>query len=95
MLSTSQANDLFQDWIAAWNSHDLDRILSHYGEDIVFSSPFAVALVGAEDGVVRGLPALREYFDRGLEAYPDLRFEPIGALPGAASIAMHYPRLSN
>ena len=26
-------------WIAAWNSHDLARILAHYTEDVVFHSP--------------------------------------------------------
>ena len=24
------------EWIAAWNAHDLDRILAHYAEGIVF-----------------------------------------------------------
>ena len=28
-----------EEWITAWNTHDLDRILSHYAEDIVFRSP--------------------------------------------------------
>ena len=35
-----------RDWVAAWNSHDLDRILSHYAEDVEFRSPFVVALTG-------------------------------------------------
>ena len=32
-------------WIKAWNSHDLEAILSHYAEDIVFLSPIAAALI--------------------------------------------------
>lgn len=90
MVSTEKAESFASDWVAAWNSHDLDRILAHYAEDIVFSSPFAADLVGAPDGVIAGLPALRAYFARGLEAYPDLHFELIAVLPGASSIAMHY-----
>jgi len=27
------------DWIAAWNSHDLDRVLTHYEDDFEMSSP--------------------------------------------------------
>ena len=27
------------EWIAAWNAHDLGRILSHYTEDFEMSSP--------------------------------------------------------
>ncbi|MGH3529462.1 MAG: nuclear transport factor 2 family protein, partial [Pseudonocardiaceae bacterium] len=29
------------DWVEAWNSHDLDRILSHFTDDVVFTSPVA------------------------------------------------------
>jgi len=35
-----------QDWEQGWNSHDLDVILRHYRDDIVFRSKKAVALVG-------------------------------------------------
>ena len=26
-------------WLEAWNSHDLDAVLSHCSDDVVFSSP--------------------------------------------------------
>ena len=77
------------DWIGAWNARDLDRIVSHYREDVVSGSPFA-ARAGAPGGVIRGLPALREYFGRALQTFPELYFEPIGALPGIGSVALHY-----
>jgi ketosteroid isomerase-like protein len=35
-----------KEWIAAWNSHDLDRILGHYEDDFEMSSPVIPALVG-------------------------------------------------
>lgn len=62
-----------KDWEAGWNSHDLDRILSHYRDDVVFRSEKALALVG--DGEVRGRAALRDYWQRALDRQPDLRFE--------------------
>jgi hypothetical protein len=77
------------EWIAAWNAHDLHRIVSHYRDDVLFMSPFA-ARGGAHDGVLRGLPALRDYFERALAVYSDLHFEPIAALSGVSSIALHY-----
>lgn len=89
-MTKERAESFARDWIAAWNAHDLDRILSHYSDDVVFSSPFAVELADAPDGIVRGTSELRAYFARGLEAYPDLHFEPIAALPGAGSVALHY-----
>lgn len=88
---TAASADAFaREWIDAWNSHDLDRILTHYAEDVVFVSPFVTALLGAEDGIVRGRDALRDYFARGLAAYPDLHFDFHEALLGAASVAIRY-----
>jgi hypothetical protein len=78
-----------RDWISAWNAHDLEQILSHYRDDVVFSSPFAVR-AGVPDGVLRGLPALRSYFKQALATYPDLHFEVIAVLTGVGSIALHY-----
>jgi hypothetical protein len=52
-------------------------------------SPFAARAV-AHDGVLRGLTALRDYFERALALYTDLHFEPIAALSGVNSIALHY-----
>lgn len=89
-MTAEQAEAFAHEWIEAWNAHDLEQILAHYSEDVVFSSPFVIRLVGAPSGEVRGLDALRVYFARGLEAYPDLRFEPIEVLPGAGSIALRY-----
>jgi hypothetical protein len=89
-MTTERAESFSRDWIAAWNAHDLDRILSHYSDDVVFSSPFAVELAGAEDGIVRGTSELRTYFARGLQAYPDLYFELIASLAGANSVALYY-----
>ena len=63
---------LAREWVAAWNAHDLDRILSHYTEDVVFRSQKAIALTGS--GEVRGKPALRAYWGRALEQQPDLHF---------------------
>jgi hypothetical protein len=90
MFSTLEARHFASDWIAAWNARDLERIVSHYREDVRFSSPFAITHAGAEDGVVRTRPALRAYFERALNAYPELRLEFIAVLPGVNSVALHY-----
>jgi hypothetical protein len=78
-----------REWIEAWNAHDIDRILSHYRYDVRFVSPFA-ARAGARHGAIRGLSGLRDYFERGLASYPALHFQPIAALGGIGSIALHY-----
>jgi hypothetical protein len=89
IISTDLYAEFAREWIEAWNAHDLDRILSHYRDDVRFVSPLA-ARAGAPQGTVHGLPALRNYFERGLASYPALHFQPIAALGGVGSIALHY-----
>jgi hypothetical protein len=75
-------------WMAAWNSHDLDRILSHYADDIVFLSPVAQARLG--NGRVAGRNALRAYWRGGLAAQPDLHFAPEAVLVGHECLTILY-----
>ena len=82
------AHAFAQDWIDAWNSHDIERILSHYDEDVTLASP--VALRPINGGVIRGKAALRDYFTRGLQAYPDLRFDLIDTFWGIETIVLYY-----
>jgi ketosteroid isomerase-like protein len=64
-----------REWIAAWNAHDLDRVLSHYAPDVEVSSPLAAERVPGSGGYVRGAAALRAYWEPALAANPDLHFE--------------------
>lgn len=90
MLTKEIAYSLAQDWIDAWNSHDIDRILSHYSDQIVFTSPFVVKLLGINSGTINGKTELRSYFLKGLDAYPSLRFELYQVLTGVNSITLYY-----
>ena len=51
-----------QQWVAAWNARDVDAVLEHFHEDVVFTSPVAAKLLPDTHGVVRGKPALRQYW---------------------------------
>jgi hypothetical protein len=92
MLPREKALRIAADWIDSWNRHDLDSILSHYSEDVVLTSPIVIKLLGDESGTVKGKEALREYFQQGLAAFPELRFEMLGVFTGVNSIVLHYKR---
>ena len=79
-----------QEWIEAWNSRDLDRILAHYHDDVILLSPVALKLLSNGTGLVHGKSALRDYFHRGLQAYPDLRFVLTDVLWGVETIVAYY-----
>lgn len=84
-----------QEWLAAWNAHDLERILEHYAEDVEFHSPFVVKLTGKAGGVLHGKTALREYFARGLAAYPTLHFEFLRLYVGVRGYVLDYRSVNN
>ena len=89
-VTSERARQFASEWIDAWNSHDLDRILTHYAENVVLTSPVAAKLLNIADGTVRGKSALRIYFHKGLEAFPHLRFELIEVMWGLTSVVLHY-----
>lgn len=89
-MTRDEAWSLAHDWIAAWNAHDLDLILSHYEDTVELTSPAAAQLLGTADGKVAGKENLRAYFQRGLEAYPELRFHLEDVLAGLNSMVLYY-----
>ena len=62
------------EWVAGWNSHDLERILTHYADDVMFSSPHIIERLGKPSGEVHGKDELRAYFGSGLQGESDLHF---------------------
>ena len=84
------AQQFAEEWVAGWNSHDLDRIMRHYDVDVVFRSPLAAKIVDAPDGTVVGKRALRAYWAEGLRQQPDLRFEVIGVYAGVDTVVINY-----
>ena len=79
-----------QEWIEAWNSHDLDVILSHYSEDFEITSPMIRVAIGIETGTLKGKAKVREYWAAALEKMPDLKFELVNVAESIDSIALYY-----
>ncbi len=77
-------------WAAAWNAHDVEAVLSHFADDVTFSSPLAAEIVPGSGGVIRGKDALRSYWSEGLRRQPDLRFEVEGVYLGVDALVIHY-----
>jgi len=89
-VTRDDAWSLANHWVAAWNAHDLDLIMSHYDDAIELRSPVAAQLLGTSDGKVVGKTNLRAYFQRGLDAYPDLHFHLEDVLWGMSSVVLYY-----
>jgi hypothetical protein len=89
-MTRDEALNLGNHWVAAWNAHDLDLIMSHYDESVELTSPVAARLLGSSDGKVVGKANLRAYFQRGLEAYPEIHFHLEDVLWGLNSVVLCY-----
>jgi predicted ester cyclase len=89
-VTRDEAWSLANHWVAAWNAHDLDLIMTHYEDAIELISPVAARLLGTPDGKVAGKLNLRAYFQRGLEDYPELHFRLEDVLWGVNSIVLYY-----
>ncbi len=89
-MTKEEAQNLAHHWVAAWNTHDLDAIMTHYEEAIELTSPVAAQLLGTPDGKVIGKQSLRAYFQRGLDAYPKLHFHLENVLWGLNSVVLYY-----
>lgn len=78
------------EWIESWNSHDLDRILSHYDDDVEVTSPMIKVALGINTGTLRGKVAVREYWYAALRKLLDLHFEFVECTKSVDSIAIYY-----
>ncbi|MYX73399.1 nuclear transport factor 2 family protein [Streptomyces sp. SID3915] len=77
-------------WQDDWNSHDLDRVLAHYAEDVVFSSPMIARLTGDPAGTPHGKAALRAYWTTGPRKIPGLEFEVMDVRAGVDALVIDY-----
>lgn len=89
-MMTGFAKRFAKEWIDAWNSHDLDRILSHYSEDFSIETPMAIKFVPGSNGNISGKGNVRKYWAIGLEKIPNLKFELLDLLTGVNSLTIYY-----
>jgi hypothetical protein len=58
MIDPTWAQQFAEEWIAAWNSHDLERILAHYTDDFEIPSPLIVERMNEPSGTLKGKTCL-------------------------------------
>lgn len=90
MITTQFAQEFAQQWVDAWNSHNLDGIMSHYAEGFEMTSPFIASIIQEPSGTLKGKDNVRAYWSKALERLPDLYFELIEVLVSVDSITIYY-----
>ncbi len=89
-MEQAEAHAFVEDWLAAWNGHDVDAVLAHFADDVTFRSPVAARIVEGSDGVISGKAALRAYWSEGIRLIPDLHFELVAVYTGVHTLVINY-----
>ena len=84
------AKSFADEWIDSWNSHDIDKIVSHYEEELEFKSPLIVERYSDPDGTIYTREKLKEYFLIGLTNNPSLTFTLKKILLGVSCLTLYY-----
>lgn len=77
-------------WVQDWNSHDLEKIMTHYTEDFVMESPLAAKRLPETKGRVVNKKNVRTYWSQGLQLNPELEFELLDVLCGVGYVSIYY-----
>lgn len=90
MVTRDRALKFAEEWIEAWNAHDLQGVLSHYTDDFEMNSPFIAAFTDERSGTLRGKTQVSAYWQNALKRIPDLRFELLEVFTCVSSITIYY-----
>src|SRR5687767_7837435 len=90
MIDKAFAEKFAAEWIAAWNSHDLESVLVHYTDDFEMTSPVIIQVMGEASGKLKGKQVVGNYWAKAMERMPDLHFDLISILVGVDSITLYY-----
>jgi hypothetical protein len=71
-LTRDAAQAFADEWAASWNRRDVEAVLAHFHDEVTFTSPTALAVVGS--AVVSGKESLRDYWNTALQRIGSLRF---------------------
>lgn len=93
-MNRSDVITFARSWISGWNAHDLDAILAHYADDVIFYSPMISRVTGADQSSIRGRWELEAYWRRALVLAPDLRFELQSCFAGRDALTILYSNQS-
>jgi len=79
-------------WFAAFNTHDLDRLLSLYDDQAKHYSPRLKLRQPETRGWIQGRNALRAWWQDAFTRLPSLQYKPTSFTPGNEGVSMTYVR---
>ncbi|MVM33301.1 nuclear transport factor 2 family protein [Spirosoma sp. HMF4905] len=94
-MNQEQAYQFADEWISAFNAHDLTAILDHYADELKFYSPFIPQLKFNESGCITSKRDLERYFQLSLATYLNLHFTLHNVFVGIDTLAIYYTSVND
>ena len=91
-MSSSELNAIANQWFAAFNGKDLDRLLALYDDQAEHFSPKLKVRHPETNGLIKGKDALRGWWQDAFYRLPTLRYEAIRLTPFEDRVFMEYVR---
>jgi 8-oxo-dGTP pyrophosphatase MutT (NUDIX family)/ketosteroid isomerase-like protein len=79
-------------WLECFNARNLEGLLALYAADAVHVSPKLRDRRPETQGEIRGVPALRDWWQGAMERLPGLRYEPLHLTASGDRVFMEYLR---
>jgi hypothetical protein len=79
-------------WLAAFNDHNLEKLLALYADDAVHYSPKLKQRKPETGGMLKGKHQLAEWWKEAFEQLPGLNYEPTSLTANRERVFMEYTR---
>lgn len=92
MKIIQQNKQIALDWIAAFNTHDVDAILKLYDDNAIHFSPKLKVREPQTNGFVIGKIQMKQWWDDAFTRLPSLNYELINLIVDENNLLMEYKR---
>lgn len=91
-MTSDELNTIAHNWFAAFNAHDLDRLLNLYDDQAEHYSPKLKVRHPDTNGLIKGKSALRLWWQDAFDRLPTLTYEVSRLTPYEDRVFMEYIR---
>ncbi|MDO9000008.1 MAG: nuclear transport factor 2 family protein [Bacteroidota bacterium] len=91
-MSPEENKIIAQKWFTAFNEHDLEKLLALYSENAEHYSPKLKVRKPETQGLIKGKPALREWWQDAFDRLPSLNYEVLKLTADKEQVFMEYLR---
>jgi ketosteroid isomerase-like protein len=91
-MTADDLNQIAHNWFAAFNEHNLEKLLSLYDDQAEHYSPKLKVRKPETQGLIKGKDALRNWWQDAFDRLPSLQYEVLRLTPHADRIFMEYIR---